>query len=126
MAGGSLNHGQIAANLIREIGSVLKDRQCIVATSDLRVKIDATRLYTYPDAMVLCGDLQFDVGNRDTVLNPRVLVEVLAESKEKYDRGRKSQHYRQIPSLMAPSLVSQEDYHVEWYTREGDSWLLQE
>lgn len=125
-AGGSLNHSLIAANLIREIGLALKDRQCIVATSDLRVKVDATGLYTYPDATIVCGDLEFDDEKRDTVLNPTVLVEVLSESTEKYDRGRKSQHYRRIPSLKALVLVSQEDFHVEWHTRESDSWLLNE
>jgi Uma2 family endonuclease len=126
MAVGSLNHSLIAANLIREIGSALKDRQCIFATSDLRVKVDATGLYTYPDATIVCGDLEFDDEKRDTVLNPTVLVEVLSESTEKYDRGRKSQHYRRIPSLKAMVSVSQEDFHVEWYTRESDSWLLNE
>ena len=126
MAGGSLNHSLIAANLIREIGLALKDRQCIVATGDLRVKVDATGLYTYPDATIVCGDLEFDDEKRDTVLNPTVLVEVLSESTEKYDRGRKSQHYRRIPSLKALVLVSHEDFHVEWYTRESDSWLLNE
>lgn len=126
MAGGSLNRSLIAANLIREIGLALKDRQCIVATSDLRVKVDATGLYTYPDATIVCGDLEFDDEKRDTVLNPTVLVEVLSESTEKYDRGRKSQHYRRIPSLKALVLVSQEDFHVEWYTLESDSWLLNE
>jgi len=126
MAGGSLNRSLIAANLIREIGLALKDRQCIVATSDLRVKVDATGLYTYPDATIVCGDLEFDDEKSDTVLNPTVLVEVLSESTEKYDRGRKSQHYRRIPSLKALVLVSQEDFHVEWYTLESDSWLLNE
>ncbi len=127
MAGGSLNHSLIAANFIGETRQFLKNGPCQIFTSDLRVKVDATGLYTYPDATVVCGQLEFDDEKRDTLVNPTVLVEVLSESTEKYDRGRKSHHYRQIPSLSVLVLISQEDLHVEWQTRgAGDSWLLQE
>lgn len=127
MAGGSPTHSLIAANIAGEARQLLKDGSCQVFNSDLRIKVDPTGLYTYPDATIVCGDLQFDDDQRDTLLNPTVLVEVLSESTERYDRGRKSQHYRQIPSLKILVLISQEAFHVEWYTRRDDSnWLLQE
>jgi Uma2 family endonuclease len=127
MAGGSPNHSLIAANVSGEARQLLKAGSCQVFNSDLRLKVCSTDLYTYPDATIVCGELQFDDEVQDTLLNPTVLFEVLPESTERYDRGRKSQHYRQIPSLKVLVLVSQEEYRVEWYTRrEDNSWLLQE
>lgn len=127
MAGGSPTHSLIAANVSGEARQLLKAGGCQVFNSDLRILVDATGLYTYPDATIVCGELEFDDEKRDTLVNPTVLIEVLSESTEKYDRGRKSQHYRQIPSLKALVLISQEDFHVEWHTRLDDnSWLLQE
>lgn len=85
------------------------------------------RVYTYPDTTIACDEMEFDDQERDTLLNPTVLVEVLSESTEKYARGRKSQHCRQIRSLKVLVLVSQEDFVVEWHTRcEDSSWLLQQ
>ncbi|MFN7875374.1 MAG: Uma2 family endonuclease [Pirellula sp.] len=127
MAGGSPNHSLIAANVSGEARQLLKGGTCQVFNSDLRIKVCSSDLYTYPDATIVCGELQFDDELRDTLLNPTVLFEVLSESTERYDRGRKSQHYRQIPSLKALVLVSQEEFRVEWYTRREDNiWLLQE
>ena len=79
----------------REAISALHD----VVTSDLRVKIDATGLYTYPDVVIYCDRPQFDDNVHDTLLNPRTIVEVLSDSTEKYDRGTKFTHYRQVASL---------------------------
>lgn len=127
MAGGSANHSLIAANLVREAGNALKDKPCAVFNSDLRVRIKATGLYTYPDAAIACGELEFDDEMRDTLTNPTVILEVLSESTEKYDRGRKADHYRQIPSLMELILIAQDRIHAERFTRQrsGD-WLFHE
>ncbi len=127
MSGGSANHSLIASNFIREAGNALKDRPCAVFNSDLRVKICATGLYTYPDVTIVCGEQEFDDDHRDTLINPTVLVEVLSESTEKYDRGRKSNHYRQIESLRELVLVAQDRPCVERFTRQpnGD-WLFHE
>jgi len=127
MAGGSPTHSMIAANLIREAGNGLKGKPCGVYNSDLRVKVQATGLYTYPDASIVCGDLEFDDDGRDTVVNPTVIVEVLSDSTEKYDRGRKSNHYRQIPSLREIVLITQDQIHVERFVRQPEGgWLLLE
>ncbi len=125
MAGGSPNHSLIAANFAGEARELLKGRPCNVFNSELRVKVNASGLYTYPDASIVCGELQFDDSQEDTVTNPIVLVEVLSESTEKYDRGAKSGNYRKIPSLMELVLISQYEPAVERFTRqENGGWLL--
>lgn len=127
MVGGSPNHSLIAANFVREAGNALKGKPCLVFTSDLRVRVDPSGLYTYPDASIVCGELQFADDQRDTLTNPTVIIEVLSESTEKYDRGRKANSYRQIASLQELVLVAQDRPHVERFTRQatGD-WLFHE
>ena len=127
MGGRSANHSLIAANFVREAGNALKDKPCTVFNSDLRVQIQATGLYTYPDATIVCGEQIFDDDHRDTLLNPTVIVEVLSDSTEKYDRGKKSNHYRQIASLKELILIAQDRPQVERFTRQpnGD-WLFHE
>lgn len=98
-SGGSANHSLISMYFGREAGNALKDRACAVYNSDLRVKAFATGLYTYPDATIVCGEQEFDDEHRDNLIKPTVIVEVLPESTEKYDRGKKSNHDRQIESL---------------------------
>ena len=127
MGGGSANHSLIAANLVREAGNALKDKLCTVFNSDLRVQVQATGLYTYPDATIVCSEQIFDDDHHDTLLNPTVIVEVLSDSTEKHDRGKKSNHYRQIKSLKELILIAQDRPQVERFTRQpnGD-WLFHE
>ena len=127
MGGGSANHSLIAANFVGEARNSLKGRPCAVFNSDLRVQVQSTGLYAYPDATIVCGELLFDDDHRDTLLNPTVIVEVLSDSTEKYDRGKKSNHYRQIASLKELILIAQDRSHVERFTRQpnGD-WLFHE
>ena len=125
MAGASEEHNLIVANVVGELRSQLKGRPCRVYPSDMRVKVSATGLCTYPDVVVICGDRQFDDQKRDTLLNPTLIVEVLSETTEAYDRGKKFDHYRQIPSLEEYILVSQSEPLVERFARQPDgSWLL--
>jgi Uma2 family endonuclease len=127
MAGGTPQHSLIATNLAREFGNLLGGKPCVAYNSDLRIKVEATRLITYPDLSVICGPLQFAEGTTDTVVNPTVLVEVLSESTEGYDRGKKFENYRQIPSLKGYLLVSQTRAHIEQFTSRGDgAWVLNE
>ena len=127
MAGASLEHCLIKDNVARETGYQLKGGPCRVVTSDMRVKVDATGLYTYPDVVIYCDEPQFEDGRLDTLLNPRALVEVLSDSTEKYDRGAKAAHYRRIPSLQEYVLIAQDRMLVERYVRQADgSWLLTE
>ena len=127
MDGGSANHSLIAANLVREAGNALKDKPCTVFNSDLRVQVQTTGLYTYPDATIVCGEPIFDDDHRDTLLNPTVIVEVLSDSTEEYDCSKKSNHYRQIKSLKELILIAQDRPQVERFTRQANGdWLFHE
>lgn len=121
MVGASLNHNKISINLVRELGNRLKDSSCDLFSNDLRVKVQAIDKYTYPDIVVVCGDIDLEKeSGMETLLNPLVIIEVLSDSTEAYDRGTKFQHYRLIPSLQEYILVSQHSYLVEKYTRSDD------
>ena len=124
MAGASREHNLTVANLLRDIGNQLEDRPCESYPSDMRVSIEATGLYTYPDVSVVCGEPRFQDREVDTLLNPTVIVEVLSPSTEAYDRGDKFRHYRRIDSLREFVLISQDRMMVERYTRQGKDWVL--
>jgi Uma2 family endonuclease len=127
MAGASWEHTLIKDNLARQAGNQLERGPCRVLTSDLRVKISATGLYTYPDLTIVCDEPEFDDAKFDTLLNPRVVVEVLSDSTEKYDRGAKFGNYRQLPSVQEYVLVSQDEALVERYVRQEDgTWTLKD
>jgi Uma2 family endonuclease len=126
MAGGSPEHGAIAANVIALLAPQLRTRQCRVFTSDVRVRVQATGLATYPDVSVVCGGLETDPHDPggSTVLNPVVVVEVLSPSTEAYDRGEKLAHYKQMPALQEIVLIAHDERRVEVWHREADRWTL--
>ncbi len=126
MAGASPEHNLIAVNLTGEIRSQLKNRPCRVFMSDMRVLVNRTGLYTYPDVVAVCGEPLFQDDKRDTLVNPTMIVEVLSPSTESYDRGAKFAHYRRLETLHEYVLVAQDEMRVERYTRRGDDWLLTE
>ena len=124
MAGGSERHNLIAANIIIAIGTQLRDRPCRVYPSDLKVRVPNSKRFFYPDVSVVCGEIQFADDERDVVLNPVVIVEVLSDSTAAFDRGKKFQSYQQIESLREYLLVSQDEYVVEHFLRQYDGrWL---
>jgi Uma2 family endonuclease len=127
MAGTSRWHNLIVTNVLRELSLQLKGRPCTTYPSDMRVKVSPTGLYTYPDVTVVCGEAQFEDNQQDTLLNPTLIVEVLSESTEAYDRGGKFAHYRKLASLMEYVLITQTKPHIEHYVRQSDNrWLLAE
>ena len=127
MSGASWEHTLIKDNMAGEAHSQLKDGPCRVVTSDLRVKVNPSGLYTYPDLIVVCEQPEFEDEIFDTLLNPQALVEVLSDSTEKYDRGTKARLYRQLPSLKEYVLVAQDRPLVERYVRQADgTWSLTE
>jgi len=127
MTGGSIVHNVIVANVVSRLHQQLRGKSCTVYPSDLRLKIEATGLYTYPDVLVICGAPHTADRRNDTATNPTVLIEVLSPSTESYDRGKKFQHYRSIDSLQEYLLIAQDGVHVEQYIRqEGGEWLLRE
>jgi Uma2 family endonuclease len=91
----------------------------------MRIKIQAAKRYLYPDASVVCGPPAFEDATRDTILNPVVIVEVLSDSSEAYDRGDKFGQYRTIETLKEYVLASQKEARIEHFRRLPDgSWLL--
>ena len=125
MAGAKEAHNLIIWNLARELGQQLRQRPCRAYLADMRVRVSATGLYTYPDVVAVCGEPQFLDDQRDTLLNPNLIVEVLSPSTELYDRVRKFEHYRSLESVSEYLLVSSERVSAELYTRQPDGrWLL--
>ncbi|NOT54552.1 MAG: Uma2 family endonuclease [Deltaproteobacteria bacterium] len=126
MAGASRRHNLIAGNVFGELRAQLRGRPCEAYINDMRVKVSVTGLYTYPDVVALCGQPDFEDTHLDTLLNPSVIVEVLSDSTEAYDRGEKFAHYRRLESLRDYLLIAQNQVRVEHYVRQGDNWLLSE
>jgi Uma2 family endonuclease len=125
MAGGTIEHGRLALTVAGELGGQLKGRPCGMFSSDVRVRVVATDLATYPDLSVVCGRIETDPADRNTLVNPIVLVEVLSDSTEAFDRGAKFAHYRRIPALREYVLVSQQERRIEVFRRNpDDSWTL--
>lgn len=126
MAGASINHSQIVANIGSQLWNQLHGR-CRVFTTDLRLRIRASGLFTYPDVMVICGPVEKAEGANDMVANPKLIVEVLSNSTKNYDRGEKFRHYRAIHGFSEYLLVSQDSVLVEQHVRQpDDSWVFRE
>jgi Uma2 family endonuclease len=127
MTGASRRHNLVAGNVLASLHTQLRNRPCEIYPSDMRVKVSPTGLFTYPDVVIVCGEPIFDDKQRDTLLNPTVLVEVLSKSTASYDRGEKFEHYRKLDSLAEYLVIAQNKYHVEHYIRQPDNrWLLSE
>ena len=125
MAGAAERHNLLVTNIIIQLGQQTRHRPCRVYPSDMRVRVSATGLYTYPDVIALCGEPKFLDDHRDTLLNPSLIVEVLSPSTEAYDRGRKFDHYQSIESLAEYLLVASDRVHADLYRRQPDGlWVL--
>ena len=125
MAGASYAHTRIVNNLIGELYVAFRGGPCYALPQDMRVKVSPTGLYTYPDVIVLCDPPELDDDKGDTLLNPKVLIEILSDSTENYDRGKKFHHYQRIESLREYVLVSQDEPLIERFVRQDDSsWTL--
>ena len=127
MAGAKEKHNLIVSNLISMIHSQFKKRPCVVYPSDMRVVIDQYNHYAYPDITIVCGDRKFLDSKSDSLLNPSAIIEVLSESTETYDRGKKFEAYRNITTLREYMLVSTDHKKIELFTKSpDDKWVLSE
>jgi Uma2 family endonuclease len=123
MAGGTPEHAALASAAVGLLFPSLMRGNCRAHSSDLRVRVPATGLATYPDVTVVCGPRQRDADDEDAVTNPTLIVEVLSPSTENYDRGEKFEHYKRIPSLREYVLVAHDRRGVEVWTRNDlDRW----
>ncbi|HZQ09655.1 MAG TPA: Uma2 family endonuclease [Anaerolineae bacterium] len=125
MAGASINHNQIVNNTFKSLDRRLERRPCRVFTSDVRLHIEKGNAYVYPDVMVVCGKIEIDTRQKDTVMNPTLIVEIWSDSTQGDDQEKKFKWYRQIPSLQDYVMIDQSQPYVEYYRREGRFWVLE-
>lgn len=118
------NHNKVSGNTFASLHTQVRKRDCVVYTADMRLKTPHSDVYTYPDVIIVCGQVQFDPQSEVyTLLNPSIIVEVLSPSTEQYDRGEKFRRYRGIPSLQEYVLIAQDKPLAERFARQADgSW----
>ncbi|MGF1936281.1 MAG: Uma2 family endonuclease [Nostoc sp. ChiQUE02] len=127
MAGGSVNHNQIALNLSTELNFAFKKQNYRVFMGDVRLWITQKRTYTYPDVMILAGEPEFFNNRMDIILKPQIIVEVLSKSTKGYDREDKFQAYRTISTFQEYLLIDQTRIHVDQFSKTGKKqWTLRE
>jgi len=126
--GGSINHGVLCGNIYSELRTGLSrsgQKDCRALGSEIRIHIEKADAIVYPDAMVICGGLKTSAEDGEAVTNPRLVVEVLSDSTESYDRGDKFYKYRQLDTLMEYVLVAQDKPVVEtFYRKEPNVWEI--
>jgi len=127
MAGGSTNHNQIAGNFYAELNFAIKRQDYQVFVGDVRLWLPERRIYTYPDVMLIAGEPQYFNDRTDTITNPQLIVEVLSDSTQNYDRSGKFEAYRTIPEFQEYLLVDQTRIHIEQFVKTARKrWLLYE
>lgn len=128
MAGGTPEHAAIASNIIVALGEQLRGKPCRVYTSDVRVRVVATGLDTYPDVTVVCGGEELDRQDTMAIVNPIVLVEVTSDGTEGYDRGKKLEHYQRVSSLREIVTVAHTERRIDVHSRADavKPWTLSE
>lgn len=125
IAGASRKHNQLVFNLAGLLYAQLRQKPCSAFVADMRVRTRPNEAYFYPDVTVVCGEMQFEDEESDTLTNPTLIIEVLSPSTEGYDRGAKFAHYRRLASLQEYVLVAQERLSIERYVKnEQGQWLL--
>ena len=126
MAGGTRTHALICHNVDVRLGMQILQRLCQIYGSDMRLRVEATGLQTYPDLSGLCDEPRFSSQTEDTLLNPSFIIEVLSKSTQDYDKTEKFRQYRKIKSLRDYVLISQYSVYVEHFTRQPDGyWRLE-
>lgn len=120
MAGGTLNHSILGTNMLTELNLLGRRNGCTTFNGDMRIRIDSQNRFLYPEASVVCGPVETSNFDADSIINPILIVEVLSESTEAYDRGEKFFLYRELTSLQEYVLISQDKAMVEVFLRKGE------
>jgi len=126
MTGGTLDHGRIISNIDRFMAPTASANGCEVFTNDIRLAVRASDMFTYPDLMLVCGEIERFEDRLDTITNPRLIIEVLSSSTRDYDSGRKLHAYRKLPSLEEYLMVDQYSFAVDRFCRRGKFWQLED
>ena len=126
MAGASMPHIFINANLHRAVGNRIAGSGCREAGNDMKIRTPTKGMFSYPDLTVICGEPQFHDRRRDVVINPVAIFEILSPSTEKVDRSIKFEMYQELENLREYVLIAQDKPHIEWYSRpdSGDVWTF--
>jgi len=124
LPGASEPHIDISLNIVGALRAQMRGRPCKAWAMDMRVNINPTGRYTYPDVVAVCGERRFEDSEVDTLLNPTVIVEVLSDSTQSYDRGEKFDHYRKIESLREYVLVAQNSMRIDHYALRDGQWVF--
>ncbi len=124
MSGGSHNHSVICVNLTRRIAEAIDDKNCTGFESNMKLNIPQADSFVYPDIMVVCGKVGFFGDRTDIITNPILIAEVLSPGTQVFDRGKKFEYYRSVPSVKEYLLVSQEKPMVEaFFRQDAKTWL---
>lgn len=127
MAGAGVPHNRIVRNALSNIDAFLRGKNCEVFPSDLKINVQTKSSFVYPDLSIVCNGLQFYRDRNDVITNPSVIIEVVSQHTERYDRGKKFMLYRQIPSLKEYFLISSMEMRVEKFTKTApDAWTMKE
>jgi len=127
MAGANRKHNLISGNILSQLTHQLKKTACETYASTMRLRILTIGLYTYPDIVAVCDKPEFEDDDEDTLLNPALIIEVLSDATESYDRGKKFSYYRSVESLTEYLLVAQDECRIEQFVKQADGrWLLSE
>jgi len=125
MTGGTEEHDHIATNIVRELGNQFRHRPGYVYAGDMKVRVDAANIGAYPDIMAVCGERAYHDQRRDIITHPTLIIEILSDATEAYDRGDKFAHYWALPSPKTYIMVAQHRIAAELYVRQDDGrWLL--
>ncbi|MBF0226845.1 MAG: Uma2 family endonuclease [Desulfobacterales bacterium] len=122
MAGASETHNLIVTNIVRELGNQLRKKDCYIYANDMKLQIKDTSKFVYPDVIVVCGERKFFDDSRDVLLEANLIIEVLSDSTEAYDRGKKFSSYRQIKSFKEYLLISQHEKQIEKFLKHDNGY----
>ena len=127
MSGAGLNHNRIQANLLINIGSCLKGKNCSILPGDMRVTTPTQDAYMYPDSLIVCGEPQLQDDTFDTLLNPSVIFEILSPSTRGIDKGRKLFFYKGIPSLQEYIMIDSLKKFIQLARKQpDDAWMFED
>ena len=125
MVGGTTNHNQIAINFCRAFPLTINNQDYYIYINDVKLWIPDYRFYTYPDLMIIEGEPVYQSENKNIVTNPKIIIEVLSDSTQNYDKTEKFRAYRSLPSLQEYILISQSSYYVEQFIKQTEQqWLF--
>ena len=126
MAGGTHNHEVIGGNVFAALHQHARHKKCTAYGANMKILVQEEGLYTYPDAMLLCGKLEFAAGRKDIITNPLLIVKGLSDSTQSYDRGDKFALYRRLPTFVHYLLIHQDRPLIEYHQKTTLGWLLTE